>query len=292
LNIEILNCGYCLHPKASTLPGGGFKSAEYPSSVALIEHPKEGIILFDTGYTNHFIEATKTFPERFYQMMTRVFIEDSQTAVSQLRKRGIQPEDVSHVIISHFHGDHVAGLKDFPRAQFTYFGEGYEFVRGLGRVSAVKNGFLSQLIPEDFLVRSRTLLSEQFSTSNQGSNLEKKVSDIFGGFFDLFSDGSLLLVPLPGHFPGHMGLLANLNSKPLFFVGDACWHIANLDKTKRPPFITLKFLNSTPDYHQTLDKIVEFKEMESDLDIIPCHCDASIAVSNNFLREMAREISR
>ncbi len=48
----------------------------------------------------------------------------------------------------------------------------------------------------------------------------------FDESLDLFGDGRLVLVPLPGHTPGSVGLFVTLDSgRRLFFSGDTSWRL-------------------------------------------------------------------
>ena len=60
------------------------------------------------------------------------------------------------------------------------------------------------------------------------------VGQLFGipplslGAIDLFGDGLLHLVCLPGHARGQIGLLIKLASRYLMLLADACWTVDNV----------------------------------------------------------------
>ena len=69
---------------------------------------------------------------------------------------GLAPRDVRRVVVSHFHADHVAGLRDFPNADLVALRSAYEDVagrRGLGLAVA----FVPALMPDDFDRRAMLL---------------------------------------------------------------------------------------------------------------------------------------
>ncbi len=119
-SIRILEAGHCHHPEFLVRSGGGSKSIRFPASVVVIEHSKEGIILFDVGYPSDIKKITARFPEKLYSIFSPVSIDSETTAVSQLQKIGIKKTDVSHIIFSHLHVDHVGGARDFPSACYHY----------------------------------------------------------------------------------------------------------------------------------------------------------------------------
>ena len=56
--------------------------------------------LLNEGYSTHFLEATKQFPEICYKMLVPIEIPDKETIVSQLKKKyNIQPNEVKYIFI-------------------------------------------------------------------------------------------------------------------------------------------------------------------------------------------------
>ena len=62
LEVRLLKVGSCRHLECLAVRGGRVTPIVFPSLAALIMHPDAGPILFDTGYAEHFHEATQTFP--------------------------------------------------------------------------------------------------------------------------------------------------------------------------------------------------------------------------------------
>jgi hypothetical protein len=118
VTIELLKVGHCFHPEAVVIRGGSWRAQQFPAIVALLKHPSQGYMLFDTGYAKHFIQATTPFPQRLYRWVTPMHLCDKENLLHQLAQRGIAPEDIKHIFISHFHADHIAGLLDFPQARY------------------------------------------------------------------------------------------------------------------------------------------------------------------------------
>lgn len=267
VDLQILEAGACSHPEWMVLRGGRFKSIRFPSTVGVLRHPTEGVILFDTGYTDRFYHETKRMPARLYAMVTPTTISPSKTAMMQLLRMGIRPSEVRHIVISHFHADHIAGLKDFPKARFIYHQSAFDAVKNLSGFQAVRNAFLPGLLPKDFLKRSHPLPS----TAIMGAESPKE--DWAG--LDLFGDGSLFLHDLPGHTVGQIGLMAHTRHRPVFFVADACWlEKTYLDEVMPHPITNL--LTADPkQYRQTVSKLHRLHQLRPDIAILPCHCESA-----------------
>jgi len=78
----------------------------FPVYSVLIEHD-DGLFLFDSGYELELVKAVLPFelPEQ----------TPEQTIPAQLALCGFAPEDVSTLVMSHLHFDHVGGNQLLPR---------------------------------------------------------------------------------------------------------------------------------------------------------------------------------
>ncbi len=95
----------------------------------------------------------------------------------------------------------------------------------------------------------------------------------FAKSLDLFGDQSLVVVPLPGHTPGSLGMFVNLpNGKRYFLIGDAAWGV---DAEGNPePRSLLAELISDHDHTQaraTRQKLRELIEHSNEVILIPTH---------------------
>ena len=63
------------------------------------------------------LKKRQKFPYSVYAKLTPVHFTEEQSIKQQLLLDGIQPEEIKYIILSHFHGDHTAGLPDFPKSE-------------------------------------------------------------------------------------------------------------------------------------------------------------------------------
>jgi len=248
------------------MQGGGWRAVDFPSVAMLILHPEEGPILFDTGYDPAFLAATEPFPERLYRWATPVDIPAGRDAASQCCRAGVDPREVRHVILSHFHGDHVAGLHAFPKAAIHCARSGLEDVRKGTRFSTTRRGLLPSLLPIDIAARAHFF--------EDGSRVALPADCApFDTGVDLLGDGSSLAVELPGHCPGHWGLLLNDARWGLhFLVADAAWSTEAIRRNAPPPAFTTAFLGETQRVRQTLSKLHQLHARNPEVRLSPCHC--------------------
>jgi glyoxylase-like metal-dependent hydrolase (beta-lactamase superfamily II) len=269
LKLKALIAGSCSHPEKLALSGGGIRSVRFPSSVAVIEHPKEGVILLDTGYSPRFEEITRKLQGKLYSWISNVQIDPQQTAAEQLLRAGISPSDVRLVVLSHFHGDHLGGVADFTKARFVYFESALHEFETMQPLQARLKGFLGELLPKDFGNRSEKVELSQLQPFHRLPGFSHGVS--------LLADGSIWLIPLPGHAPGHTGLWFESEDGPEFLVADACWRRESFEQLRFPnPLASLLFEDAVA-YRSTLRKLYTLHLERPEIRITPCHCENSIA---------------
>lgn len=292
VQLTLLTAGSCRHPERVVRRGGRWRPADIPSLVAVIRHPQAGVVLFDTGYAPRFFAETAKLPASIYARVTPVRCAEPDTAAAQLRDRGIDPAEVALIVISHFHGDHIAGLRDFPAAKLLYARSALAPAwRGHGGIRNLRDGFLPGLLPADFDARS------EFADDLPQVPLPPHTPGLGPGF-DLLGDGSVLGIELSGHTPGQLGLLvrqpagAGQQSTDVLLAADACWSGRALTHGELPhPAVRL----ITADWAAYRRVIAALRDTgaagaagaaDRDVLIVPSHCPVSIARAQEYLSAM------
>ncbi|WP_237642514.1 MBL fold metallo-hydrolase [Stenotrophomonas panacihumi] len=265
LDWRLYEAGHCRHPELATRRGGSLRTCTFPALVSLLRHPRHGWILFDTGYSAHFLRATRAFPERLYRMVTPVHLQEGESLVAQLARDGIGPRDIAWVVVSHLHGDHIGGLADFPHARIACAREAWDDLHARPRLDALRLGLLPGLVAG---VAPRSL--QWFEDLPAGSPPAPLQG--FGRSFDLFGDGSLLLVPLPGHAAGHYGALFEAAGGPVFLVADASWSSQAIRDNVPPPAVVTGWLGDTAAWRDTLARLHALHHAWPALRLVPSHC--------------------
>jgi N-acyl homoserine lactone hydrolase len=174
-----------------------------PVNSFLIERP-DGLVLFDAGQTALAAEPGHLPSWHPFLRLARFELTAADEAAAQLVELGLQPRDVRTVVLSHLHTDHAGGLAPFATAEVIVTRSEWERATGVrGRL----RGYLPQHWPPGLQPRL-----VEFEPTPVGP---------FAGSLDLRGDGDLLLVPLPGHTPGHAGLLVRDEGRSWLLAGDA-----------------------------------------------------------------------
>ncbi|MFH8249423.1 MBL fold metallo-hydrolase [Microbacterium sp. B2969] len=187
-------------------------TAPRPINVYVIEHD-EGLVLFDTGQDRRSITDPSYFPRGVvgysYRRLARFDIPRGATLTDQLEARGYDIGDVRVAILSHLHQDHIGGLRELP-ASTKVLVSGADLAAA-DRRFAVLDGLLREHIRVPGI--DWTPISPQPVRDDSIAP--------FTHAHDVMGDGSLLLLPTPGHTPGSMSLLLRSEGlPPMLFVGD------------------------------------------------------------------------
>ncbi len=299
LSINLLEVGHCTHPGKMVNPALSIKPRAFPAAVAVITHPTEGTILFDTGYHTSFFEATERFPEKCYAIATPCQLHHDEDIVTQLNNLGIASKGVSHIVLSHFHADHIAAVREFSNAQLHCHPHGIKQLRKKPKWQAIRRGYLSELLPEEqlsqcvhhqeFTVNIAQLLrltrletetattveeTTKVASADKASTTESN-AELWGK--DLFGDGLLYLVHIPGHAAGQLGLLVRLENRWIFLLADACWLIDNLRDGIDQHWLANIICDNRDEYRMTLNALRRLYQQYSDtITFVPSHCQETL----------------
>jgi glyoxylase-like metal-dependent hydrolase (beta-lactamase superfamily II) len=159
----------------------------------LIVHP-QGTLLWDTGIA----DAITDLPDG-QRIIDSIVFKVPKTLRSQLSEIGVDPSDVDYLGLSHLHIDHVGNVDLFPDA--TVLMQQAEYDAGYG-----PNPEELTLIPETYAALDRDRIRT------------------VAGDHDVFGDATVVLRSLPGHTPGHQGLLVDLrDSGPILLAMDVAY---------------------------------------------------------------------
>ncbi|MEE9329259.1 MAG: N-acyl homoserine lactonase family protein [Parvularculaceae bacterium] len=182
----------------------------------LVRHPK-GDLLWDLG-----LPAALKEGEPQVNGVFTVSLE--KTITEQLAELALTPSDVDYISISHSHFDHSGQAEQFAGTTWLVNDAEYEVMFGEGADSAPYEAF-------------------------KGLKRQSFVGD-----HDVFGDGTVSIIDLPGHTPGHTGLMLQLEDAGTVLLTGDLYHRAESRKLKRVP-------RFNSDEAQTRESIEKFESL-------------------------------
>lgn len=191
------------------LRGGGTSTKSNPNPDAvrkqgvivsvLIEHPTEGLILFETG-------GGKDYPEVWgaplNDIFARVDYTEDHELPAQIKKTGHDIKDVKAVVMGHLHLDHAGGLEDFKGTDVPIYVHEKELKHAYFSVAAKTD--IGVYLPKDL-----------------GFDLNWK--PFYGDFLELAP--GINLRHSPGHTPGLCIMQVNLKDSGTWIFTTDQYHI-------------------------------------------------------------------
>lgn len=227
-----------------------------PINVYLIEH-EQGLVLFDTGQDPSSVTDPGYFPGGLtgflYGRLARFQIGPDDALPARLAAAGYAPPDVRLAILSHLHQDHVGGIPHLPDAEFVVSGAEWAALRA---PAPELRGFLRSHIERP----DRRFRRIEFAPTTDPALAP------FTASCDVMGDGSLVLLPTPGHTPGSMSLLVRRpGAAPLLMVGDLAYEVEALEAGRVPG------VGRRAELREASKMILALKERLPDLAILPAH---------------------
>ncbi|WP_425409186.1 N-acyl homoserine lactonase family protein [Hyphococcus sp.] len=173
----------------------------------LVRHPG-GDLMWDSGLPMALHEMEDGLTNGPFHLSIPVTIREQLDAI------GMNVGDVDYFSVSHSHFDHIGNGDMFSGATFLVDSdERAHMFRAEAREDA-----------------------QSFAAYDELENAE---TIEFNGDYDVFEDGSVMILAMPGHTPGHTALLVNLpNEGPVLFTGDLYHLEESRDRRLVPKFNT------------------------------------------------------
>jgi N-acyl homoserine lactone hydrolase len=205
MRLYAFTCGSVTAP----FRGEGHGEVSVPVPAYLIEH-EQGRVLVDTGL-HPAVRADARARIGWVADLMRLELPEGEDIGSRLRSIGVDPGSLRYLVNTHLHFDHAGGNELIPRdvelvLQAREWRAGHE----VGEVEANVYNRLDYDQP-------RSVLAVE-------------------GEHDLFGDGTIVLLPTPGHTPGHQSLRLRLDGADVVICADACYFSDWLDSEETPTY--------------------------------------------------------
>lgn len=246
--MKLLNSALVTVPGGLVCRGEGIERVRITVRYGLICRPNGRLSLVDTGYGRAVTEGARSTALRLYDFVLRPRLIPAASPAAALAAAGATPGDVESIVLTHFHADHIAGLRDFPDARLVANGRAAASILGMSHNRALHNGVFKELLPAD--------LSHRIAPVEQCAS--RAVHPVLGSGHDVFGDGSYWAVPLPGHALGHFGLYWDAPEGPTLYATDAAWTTRALRDNRTPALSRRIVFDDCGAGTRTEDKLRQF----------------------------------
>jgi N-acyl homoserine lactone hydrolase len=172
--------------------------------VHVLRHPTRGTFLVDTGVTRQLVEDPGHAGVSWV-VKKAMHIEKLKLRTDTATLLGREPP-LAGVLLTHLHLDHVSGMRDVPRGTPIYAGPRETTAR------AFQNLFAQGTI-DNMLAGQDPINAWRFGSDTSGR---------FAGVLDLFADGTVFAILVPGHTAGSVAYVVRTPKGPVLLTGDTC----------------------------------------------------------------------
>ncbi len=257
LKVHAFRTGGIRSLEGVTFAGGSWTTVvEMGAWAFVVEHPTAGLLVFDTGLA----ERARIDPEHYVgwlgAKLRLMDIPEGADLPAQMRAAGLDPAEVTRVVLSHLHFDHTGAIDSFPNATIV--------------VGAAEKVWAEQgLSRTDFVDPDALAGMARWQTIDYRA--EKPLATLLAAH-DLLGDGSVATVDLSGHTPGSTGMIVKTEAAPVLLTGDAAW----TEKSWRWPARPILADDMALWWEQAW-RIRKFAMLEPRLVVVPGHDDEAVA---------------
>ena len=203
----------------------------------LLKHPQRGNFIVDTGVSKKLVDDPgKEGVNWLIQQVMHIEKLQIRKSTSEILQ-GMDGK-LSGVFFTHLHLDHIFGMPDIANDVPLYIGATES------TATSFKNMFVRG-VSDHFLEGKQPLQEWHFQPDPQHK---------FEGIIDVFEDGSVFAISVPGHSPGSTAFLIRTTQGPVLLTGDACITRWGWEHTVEPG-------DFTTDHERNLKNLKSMKEL-------------------------------
>lgn len=224
--------------------GGSFRDRRaFASTALLVRHPC-GDLLIDAGFGARADEHIASLPSFRRSPHTR-----GRIAAEQLAAAGLDPASLAGVLLTHSHWDHVSGLDSIPAPI---------------RITAEEEAYARASRADTVFAQVATGHRIEHYTFDGPAHLG------FAASHDVHGDGSIVVVPSPGHTSGSVVVFVTLpTGRRYAFVGDLTWQHEGVSEGRERPWLMRRLADTDPG--RIRDDLARVRALPAAYHVVPAH---------------------
>lgn len=241
--------GVIHHTASFGYRGGSFlERRDFAMTAALVSHPR-GDLLVDSGLSRSIGSQLRLMSAGFRILAN---YELRASAAEQLEAAGYDRKRLRGILLTHAHWDHASGVQDFATVPIL--------------VPSSERRFIEEGGPFTEIARSIPSSRYEIYDFEGGPYLG------FAASHDFYSDGSIVVVPTPGHTPGSVIVFVTLPEGSRYaFVGDLVWQLEGIREREERPWFARRSDLDPAQVRANLGRTAAIAARFPEITIVPAH---------------------
>jgi glyoxylase-like metal-dependent hydrolase (beta-lactamase superfamily II) len=178
------------------------KQVDFVNMAYLVVHPR-GTLMFDTG-------AVSDSLFKGDGPVVEGVVTATKPLLPQLAAAGYKPADIDYLVLSHYHSDHTGNANEFAGATWI--------------VQKAERDYMFADNPQGII-----------QPAAYAALRDAKTKILNNEDFDVFGDGTVVVMATPGHTPGHQVLAVKLANRGTVVLAGDLYHYPEERTTGRTP---------------------------------------------------------
>jgi N-acyl homoserine lactone hydrolase len=239
-----------MHSKALFAYRGGSpgEDRDFTMTAYLVRHPR-GDLLIDSGIGS---QVDAQFAQLPWLMRVTSSYSKEIPAARQLADAGIGVSSLAGVLLTHAHWDHIGGMTDLPGVPAWLPESEAAFVHSDLPMASIAHA-MPNLTLHPYAFTDVPYLGYPKS-------------------FDVWGDGSIVVVPAAGHTPGSVVIFVTLAAARYAFVGDIVWQTEGIERPAERPWLARHLVDQDDaQVREQITRLAALHQRFPDIVMVPAH---------------------
>lgn len=258
-SLWLYHCGTMKLPQSMLMSGDDLPRSfvDMPFLALAGYHPEHGVVLVDAPYGH---DGPKNMGSLLGSLLgaSLMSFKPSWSVIPRLEQMGWRSSQVDHVLLTHMHYDHTGGMKELGHATFHVSSEEWNDATTVGAFDGLVRGYA---------ISDYRALHAKMELFDNPENYQRDEPG-----HDIFGDGSVRAIALPGHTRGHTGYLFTMSDgRTILHAGDAVYDLRQLRESHGFGSMARSVSHDVSEAMFTVNELKRFTQEHPDVEIVCAH---------------------